>query len=89
MPALQGHFVQSHGLIFSESGCGLLIVGINKDFRPYQKYLVIVFELECPTRFKAKCFVAPYGCDLRRHRTSAKELSNALLAVWTVVEINL
>ena len=26
---------------------------------------------------------------LRRHRTSAKEVSNALLAVWTVVEMNL
>jgi hypothetical protein len=33
--------------------------------------------------------VALYGRDLRRHRTSAKEVSKALLAVRTVVEMNL
>jgi hypothetical protein len=30
-----------------------------------------------------------YGRDLRGHRSSAKEVSNVLLMVWTVVEINL
>ena len=33
--------------------------------------------------------MALYGRDLRRHRTSAKEVSKALLAVWAVVEVNL
>jgi hypothetical protein len=33
--------------------------------------------------------VALYGGDLRRHRSSAKEVSKALLAVRTVVEMNL
>jgi len=31
--------------------CGLLFVRDQEDLRQYQEYLVIIFELECPTCF--------------------------------------
>ena len=69
--------------------CGSFFIRDQKGASRYQEYLVILFEPECLTCSQAQCVVALYGRDLRWHRASAKEVTKALLAIGTVVEMNL